>query len=160
MVVVLCNIRSLHNVGSILRTADAVGVEKIYLCGITPSPLDILGNYRPQISKVALGAEQIIKWEKCKRAGDVLKELKKEGYKIVAVEQSSKAQSLYKIKLNNYFWNKLALVLGNEIKGLSPSLLKKADKILEIPMYGKKESLNVAVAFGIAAFYLRGKIKK
>jgi len=166
MIVILYNIRSLHNVGSIFRTADAAGVEKIYLCGITPAPIDEFGKPRSQLTKVSLGAEKYVKWEKIGSTNSpqaaqatlrLLKSLKKQGYKIFAIEQNKKSIPYYKVKISG---NRLrsrpraALVLGNEIKGLPSSILKRADKILEIPMYGKKESLNVAVAFGIVVFHL------
>jgi len=167
MIVVLYNIRSLHNVGSIFRTADAAGVEKIYLCGITPAPIDEFSRPRLQLTKVSLGAEKYVKWEKIGSTSSpqaaqatlrLLKSLKKQGYKIFAIEQNKKSIPYYKVKIfNNRLRSRprVALVLGNEIKGLPPSILKRADKILEIPMYGKKESLNVAVAFGIVVFHLR-----
>ncbi|MEK7149418.1 MAG: RNA methyltransferase [Patescibacteria group bacterium] len=152
MIVILHNIRSLHNVGSIFRTADAAGVEKIYLCGITPKPIDELGRQREQLTKVSLGAEKYIKWEYVKSTNPLISKLKKEGYKIFAIEQNKKSIAYYSLKAISYK-PKVALVVGNEVKGLPKSVLNKADKILEIPMYGKKESLNVAVAFGIVAFH-------
>lgn len=150
------NIRSLHNVGSIFRTADAAGVEKIYLCGITPEPVDSFGKIRPQLSKVALGAEKTVAWEKCASASRLIDKLKKEGYKILAIEQSKKSIPYYSKEILRSAQNdkNIALVLGSEVKGLPPTILKKSDKILEIPMRGKKESLNVAVAFGIVIFHL------
>jgi len=170
MIVILYNIRSLHNVGSIFRTADAAGVEKIYLCGITPAPIDEFGKPRSQLTKVSLGAEKYVKWEKIGSTSSpqaaqatlrLLKSLKKQGYKIFAIEQNKKSIPYYKIhfrypkrRSSIRIVNRIALVLGNEIKGLPSSILKRADKILEIPMYGKKESLNVAVAFGIVVFHL------
>ncbi len=153
MLVILQGTRSIHNVGSIFRTADAAGVEKIYLCGITPSPLDRFGNVRPQFSKVALGAEKSVAWEQCRSAIGLINKFKKEGYKILAVEQSPRSIPYYKYSATTRH-SRVALVLGNEIKGLSPAILKKADRILEIPMRGAKESLNVAVAFGIVVFDL------
>lgn len=153
MIVILHNIRSLYNVGSIFRTADAAGCEKIYLCGITPSPVDVFGKPRPQMTKVSLAAEKYVKWEKVKAKGKLISDLKKSGYKIFAIEQNKKSMPYYKLKIKN-LKQKTALILGNEIKGLSASILKQADKILEIPMRGKKESLNVAVAFGIVVFHL------
>ncbi len=153
MIVILHNIRSLYNVGSIFRTADAAGVEKIYLCGITPTPIDIFGKSRPQLIKVSLGAERYVKWEKIKSTSKLIDRLKKDKYKIFTIEQSKKSIPYYKLKTKNSK-QKTALVLGNEIKGLSQSILKRADKILEIPMRGKKESLNVSVAFGIVVFHL------
>lgn len=160
MIVILYNIRSLHNVGSIFRTADAVGVEKIYLCGITPSPFDRFGKLRPQLAKVSLGAEKFVAWEKASSASRVIVQLKKDGYKIFAVEQSKIAFPYYKFNLRPSQGLKLALVLGNEVRGLPPAILKKADKILEIPMLGKKESLNVSVAFGVIAYFLRFENRK
>lgn len=165
MVAILYNIRSLHNVGSIFRTADAAGVEKLYLCGITPAPVDQFGKIRPQLAKVSLGAEKTVAWEKCASTSRLIDKLKKEKYKIFAVEQNKKSIPYDKVALRQA-QGKIALILGNEIKGLPSAILKKADKILEIPMRGAmvrqahhprrvgrgKESLNVAVAFGIVVF--------
>jgi len=155
MVVLLHNIRSLHNVGSIFRTADAAGIKKLYLCGITPAPTDVFDRPRQQLTKVSLGAEKYVAWECVKSTTKVIDKLKKEGYKILAIEQSKQSTIYYKLQIKKQ--DKIALILGNEIKGLPESILKKADKILEIPMYGKKESLNVAVAFGVVAFHLAQK---
>jgi len=154
MVVVIHNVRSTHNVGSIFRTADAAGCEKIYLCGITPAPRDRFGRENEKISKVALGAEKWIAWEKVDQTTRLIDKIKKDGYKIFAVEQSSRSVPYQKIKLSKKDLAKMALIVGNEIKGLPPGILRRADKILEIPMRGKKESLNVAVAFGIVVFNL------
>ena len=149
MIAILHNIRSIHNVGSIFRTADAAGITKLYLCGITPTPLDRFGKIRPQFTKVSLGAEQTVAWEKYSRAGDVIKKIKQEGFKILAIEQNKKSIPYWKCP-----YNKIALIVGNEVKGIPQSLLNKCDKILEIPMRGQKESLNVAVAFGVVALCL------
>ncbi len=149
---ILHNIRSVHNVGSIFRTADAAGVKKIYLGGITPAPLDRFGKWRKDFVKVSLGAERAVEWEKANSASRVLEKLKERGFKVFAVEQAKKSMPYYKFK--NLKFKKIALILGNETKGLPLSILKKADKVLEIPMRGKKESLNVAVAFGIVVFSL------
>lgn len=168
MIVILQNLRSLYNVGSIFRTADAAGVEKIYLCGITPTPFDRFGKIRPQFSKVSLGAEKSITWEKRGKATDLIKKLKKEGYKILAVEQSKTSVPYHKFKMKGKK-AKIALMMGNEVRGLSESILRKADKVLEIPMRGVtirqanhpryqkvpgKESLNVSIAFAIIIFHL------
>lgn len=169
IIVVLHNIRSLHNVGSIFRTADAAGVKKIYLCGITPKPVDRLGAERNQFTKVSLGAEKYVEWEYSRRTSDIIKKLRAEKYKIFAVEQSKKSIPYYKSTTMSR-GSKIALIFGNEVRGLAPSILKLADKILEIPMQGYmvrhahhphnrggscgKESLNVAVAFGIVVFRL------
>ncbi len=147
------NIRSLHNVGSLFRTSDAAGVRKVYLTGITPTPLDRFGKVRPQIHKVALGAERSVAWEKC-AIFPLLRKLGKESYTIVAVEQDKKAIPYYFLfrVLSPKSRNKLALIVGNEVSGLPKTILRASDTIVEIPMKGKKESLNVAVAFGIIAF--------
>src|SRR3990167_9360163 len=152
MIIVLDNIRSRHNVGAIFRTADASGIKKIYLCGITPAPMNEFKKPRPQFTKVSLGAENTVEWEKHRLTHILLDALKKEGDKIFAVEQYKGSIPYYKIKLSGKEKDRVALVFGHEIKGLSPAILKRADKILEIPMVGKKESLNVSVAFGIVIF--------
>jgi tRNA G18 (ribose-2'-O)-methylase SpoU len=157
------DIRSVHNVGSIFRTADAAGVEKIFLCGITPAPLDRFKQVRADFAKVALGAEKYIPWESMPTTMDVIKRLKKEGYEIFALEQSKRSVPYYqeaarlarRDDARNERDARVAVILGNEVKGLPPSVLRTADRILEIPMMGKKESLNVAVAFGIVVFGLR-----
>lgn len=160
MVALLYNIRSLYNVGSIFRTADAAGFEKIYLCGITPTPLDRLGNKKKELVKVALGAEDYLPWEKIGGSPSpqaiisLIKKLKKESFLICAIEQDNKSIALNKSHNKN---KKIALIIGDEIRGVSKSILKYCDYILEIPMLGKKESLNVSVAFGIAAFKISQK---
>ncbi|MDO8664197.1 MAG: RNA methyltransferase [Candidatus Liptonbacteria bacterium] len=156
-VAVLDNIRSLHNVGSIFRTADGAGIKKIYLCGITPAPVDSLGGHRQQLIKTSLGAEKSVEWKKVSSSVKLLKKLKEDGYKILAVEQSQKSIPYFKFSSKS---PKLCLVIGNEVNGLSPSVLKIADKILEIPMHGKKESLNVSVALGIVAYHVSGIIRQ
>src|SRR5665213_3604147 len=154
LVVVLDNIRSVHNVGSIFRTADAIGVEKIYCCGITPGPIDRFKNVRADFAKVALGAERSVAWETAKNTVDVLEALKEDGWHIYVVEQAKGSVAYH--SLGQIFANeKIALVLGAEVDGVSAPVMALADKILEIPMHGKKESLNVAVAFGIVAFGLK-----
>ena len=143
MIAILHNIRSKHNVGSIFRTADAASVEKIYLCGYTPEPLP----------KVSLGAEKWIPFEKVKSATALIDRLKKSGFKIYAIEQSKKSIPYHRVNLLKLNLNRLGLIFGNEVRGLSLAVLKRADKILEIPMRGRKESLNVAVALGITIFH-------
>ena len=144
--VVICDsLRSLHNVGSVFRTADGVGIGKVYLCGITGMP-DTQKHER-QISKAALGAQNYVKWEYVKQSWRLVEKLKKEGYQIVSLEQTPKSISYLKFKPKF----PLALIVGNEGKGVKKSLLKRSDQIIDIPMRGKKESLNVSVAFGIAA---------
>lgn len=149
-IVVLDNIRSTFNVGSIFRTADSLDISKLILCGITPTPRDRFGRDRTDISKVSLGAEKNVDWEYFPKAPWVVKQLKKEGFKIIFIEQSKKSVDYKKIKLNKK--DKVAFVLGNEVDGVAKSFLKLADVVAEIPMLGSKESLNVSVAFGVAVF--------
>lgn len=140
---VICdNIRSLENIGSIFRTADALNVNKVFLCGICGRPP------HQKISKSALGAEKWIEWEYCGLAWKLVERLKKEKVFVVVLEQTK--NSLVYTKFKPKF--PLALVVGNEVKGVSSSILKRADKVISLPMFGKKESLNVAVAFGVAAY--------
>ena len=144
--VVCDNIRSLENIGSIFRTADALGVDKIFLCGICGQPP------RDKISKTALGAEKNISWEYRQQTWRVVAQLKKEGVSIIVLEQAKNSIAYHKFKPKF----PMALVIGNEVKGVLPSVLKKADKIIHLPMRGKKESLNVSVAFGVAGYRMRG----
>ena len=154
IVVVLSGIRSLHNVGSIFRTSDAGGVKKIYLCGITPKPIDRFGVTEKNLEKVSLGSEKWIPWEYSKTTNGIIKKLKSEGYHIISLEQSKKSVNLKNLnnKLKSESISKIAIILGSEVKGMSKTTLEKSDTILEIPMFGKKESLNVSVAFGIAIY--------
>lgn len=149
-VVVLDNIRSTFNVGSIFRTADCLGVRKIYLCGITPAPQDRFGRARADVAKVSLGAEKTIAWEQFPDTITAISKLKNDGYKIISVEQDSKSVDYKKVKIKK--GEKVALVMGNEVDGVSPEVLKLSDVIAEIPLHGKKESLNVLVAFAVAGF--------
>jgi len=153
LIAVLHNIRSLHNVGSMFRTADGAGFQKIYLTGYTPAPTDIFGKVRPEIAKTALGAEKSVSWEKRKDLGRLIADLKKQGFLILALEQARNSIPYDKLKLPRNV--KTVLIVGNEVRGMAPGILGKCDKILEIPMRGEKESLNVSVAFGIAAYALR-----
>lgn len=156
---VLDNIRSRENVGSIFRTADAAGVSKIYLCGITPRPSQYqVSSIKYQgetdkIAKTALGAEKWVPWEYHKQTLRLLKKLRDEGLELIALEQTKDSTNIFKLK--SLGSRPTALVLGNEVKGLSPEILKYCDKKISIPMYGKKESLNVAVACGVAVYQLR-----
>jgi len=152
IIAVLDNIRSAHNVGSIFRTADAFGISEIYLCGTTPVPVDKFGRERKDIAKVALGAEKSVKWKYFSSSLRAVNALKKKGVKIFSVEQSENSEGIG--KLNNFKGKNISLVFGNEVNGVSPKILAVSDKIFEIPMLGKKESLNVSVAFGVAAYAL------
>lgn len=145
---ILHNIRSIHNVASMFRTADGAGVSKLYLCGITPTPTDRFGKVRERFKKVSLGAEESVAWEHVSSTAHLLQRLMKEGYRIYALEQNKKSINYKEIKISR----KSALVVGNEVRGVPKTLLSKVDKIAEIPMNGEKESLNVSVAFGIAIY--------
>jgi 23S rRNA (guanosine2251-2'-O)-methyltransferase len=153
--VILENIRSVHNVGSIFRTADALGAEKVYCCGITPGPLDRFKNVRTDFAKVALGAERSVRWEAGLKIKETIGALKKDGWCIFAIEQAKNSILYYKAFDAEKSNAKIAFILGTETDGILPATLALADKVVEIPMHGKKESLNVAVAFGIVAFRLR-----
>lgn len=145
--VILHNIRSAHNVGSIFRTSDARGVSRIYISGYTPAPKDKFGRIRKEIAKTALGGEFTVSWSK-ENIFKVIEKLKKEGFEIICIEQYKNSISYQNLKTKN----KIVLIPGNEVKGLSKNILEKSDKIVEIPMVGKKESLNVSVSFGIVLF--------
>src|SRR3989344_8763013 len=144
----LHNIRSAHNVGSIFRTAEATGVSKIYLSGYTPAPMDRFGRMRKDITKVSLGAEKDVEWETVGDIRELIKNFKK--VKIVAVEQDKRSISYKDIKLDN----NILLIFGNEVDGIEKEILDLCDQIIEIPMHGKKESLNVSVATGLILYSL------
>ena len=151
-VLILPDIRSAINVGAIFRTADAVGISKIYLIGYTPRPTDTFGRIQKDIAKSALGAETWVPWEYKKSLPVVIGKLKRDGYEIIAVEQDVRSIDYRKIKPKN----KVAIIVGPEVEGLSKSILDKCDIIAQIPMHGKKESLNISVACGIALFRILG----
>ncbi len=138
------NVRSLWNVGSFFRTCDAFGVEKIYLTGYTGHPP------RKEITKTAIGAEEFVPWEHAPDPVPVVQQLKNEGWSIVGLEITSAAVDLNSFKPPK----KLCLIVGHELTGVPDSLLELCDHVVKIPMLGKKESLNVAVAAGIALHYL------
>jgi len=147
-IVILPNIRSCHNVGAIFRTADAFAIDKLFLVGYTAHPPKI------QIDKVALGAETWVPWEGREELLPLLEELKAEGYHLLALEKNDTS-----IDLNDFYFEKekLALVLGNEVDGVDEETLKLVDDVVHIPMLGKKESLNVSIAAGIAMHAMRGE---
>ncbi|HAV11264.1 MAG TPA: RNA methyltransferase [Candidatus Moranbacteria bacterium] len=159
LIVIAHNIRSAHNIGSIFRTADGVGAAKIYLTGYSPSPAKenapYLTDAQKMIAKTALGAEKNVEWEKAVSIGKLLEKLKKEGVKIVALEQDEESIDYGRFVPQS----DVALIVGNEPKGIDKRILKKCDAIVEIPMRGKKKSLNVSVAFGVVAYEICGKIK-
>jgi len=146
--VLLHNIRSAHNVGSIFRTADAAGVSRIYLSGYTPKPTDRFGRAQKEIKKTALGAETFLPWEHNAAPDAFIIEMKKKDWSIVGVEQDARAVDYRKFKPRK----PTLFIFGNEVLGLSKELRAKGDKLIEIPMRGRKESLNVSVAAGVILF--------
>jgi len=146
---VLHDIRSLHNVGSMFRTADAGGVQHLYLTGYTPSPIDRFGRKRKEIAKTALGGERSVPWSSHEDLSALISMLRKDGYQIVMCECGTSNAVAYDRVL---YAKKVALVMGNEVEGLSRDVLAMADVVAEIPLFGTKESLNVSVAFGIALY--------
>jgi tRNA G18 (ribose-2'-O)-methylase SpoU len=146
VVAILNNIRSTYNVGSIFRTSDGAMIEKLYCCGFTPAPP------KKEILKTALGSTESVTWEYAKNPMDVVLKLKNEGYKIAALELTEGSIPHYKVPPRSF---PLALIIGNEITGVAQELLDECDMALEIPQYGIKQSLNVAVAYGISIFELR-----
>ncbi len=163
--VVLNHIRSLYNVGSIFRTCDGLGVEKLWLCGITGTPQKGTGNNsclspfaakqeRERIEKTALGAEKTVPWEHAFEILPVLRNLKELGYQIVLLEQTKESIPYQEFEPKS----PICLVVGNEITGISNELLAFSDAAIEIGMAGTKNSLNVAVAFGIVAYQIRSRL--
>ena len=142
LVVVLDHIRSLHNIGSIFRTADAFRLEAVYLCGITATPP------HPEIHKTALGAEETVEWHYYKDTLDAVRALKQREFILFAVEQAEGSVPLEKVTLDPS--KKYALILGHEVKGLQQAVVNECDYCVEIPQFGTKHSLNVAIAGGIA----------
>ena len=151
LVVVLDNIRSLHNIGSVFRTSDAFRVECIYLCGITAVPP------HPEMHKTALGAEFTVDWKYVNNAVEAVDNLKKDGYTVYSVEQAEGSIMLEDIKLDPN--RKYAVVLGNEVKGVQQEVIDHSDGCIEIPQYGTKHSLNVSVTAGIVIWDLFKQLK-
>jgi tRNA G18 (ribose-2'-O)-methylase SpoU len=145
LIVLVDNIRSLYNVGSIFRTSDGAMIEKLVLAGFTPHPP------RKEIEKTALGSTRSVPWEYTKYPVETIQSLKDRGYKICCLELTDKSIPYYTIDRNDF---PLCLVIGNEISGVSEKVIEQCDLAIEIPMYGIKQSLNVAVAYGIAVFEL------
>lgn len=146
IVLVLDNIRSMHNVGSIFRTADAFGVDAIYLCGFTPSP-----PHR-DIQKTALGATESVHWKTYANAIDAIHELKSSHFSVVAIEQTPASESLAKFVVPS---QKVALVFGNEVDGVQESVLSESAGSVHIPQQGLKKSLNVSVCVGVVLWHCR-----
>ncbi|MBP6888910.1 MAG: TrmH family RNA methyltransferase [Candidatus Pacebacteria bacterium] len=152
--IILDNLRSVYNVGSIFRTANACGVNHIVLCGTTPTPLDKKGEKRKDFAKVALGAEETVSWEYRESTTESLKQLKIDGYYIVAIEQDEKSVDYKNVDIREQ--EKVAFIIGPEVTGMSREVLDECDVIAEIPMVGTKESLNVTIAFGVAVYRILG----
>ncbi len=146
IVLVLDNIRSAHNVGSAFRTADAFGVDKIYLGGICPVPPS------PELHKVALGAEEVVPYEHVQDVVDLVRRLQADGYTVIAVEQTVHSVKLDEFQAGN---QKYALIFGNEVSGVQQEVVDAADYALEIPQQGTKHSLNVSVSIGVVLWGIR-----
>lgn len=150
LVIVLDNIRSMHNVGSVFRTADAFRIEKIYLCGITSIPP------HAEIHKTALGAEESVDWHYVEDTVELVDKLREEGYVVYAIEQVEGSTLLNELELASDV--KVAIVMGNEVKGVQQKVIDHADGCIEIPQYGTKHSLNVSVTTGIVIWDLFNKL--
>ncbi|MEZ4778836.1 MAG: RNA methyltransferase [Flavobacteriaceae bacterium] len=151
IIIILDNIRSLNNIGSAFRTADAFLIEKIYLCGITATPP------HKDITKTALGATESVAWEYTQNTLEVVSNLKKENIQIIAIEQAENSVSLLDFKLQKN--TKYAFVFGNEVKGVAQDVVNASDTVVEIPQYGTKHSLNISVSVGVIIWDAFGKLK-
>lgn len=150
--VVLDDIRSLNNIGSVFRTADAFLIKKIYLCGITATPPN------KDIHKTALGATESVDWEYVKDINVLMESLKSEGIKIISIEQAENATMLH--DFNPEAGENYAIIFGNEVKGVSQEMVSASDYVIEIPQFGTKHSLNISVSAGIVIWDLFSKLKK
>lgn len=151
IIVVLDNIRSLNNIGSVFRTADAFLIEAVYLCGITAQP-----PHR-EIQKTALGATESVTWKHFESTLDAITELKKNNYQVASIEQAENS-----IMLNNFnikTTDKIAVVFGNEVKGVEQAVIDQSDVVIEIPQYGTKHSLNISISVGVVLWDLLQKIR-
>ena len=146
---ILENIRSAYNVGAIFRTADATGVKKIFLVGYTPTPIDRFGRMQKEISKTSLGASEEIEWEHSNDVRVVIEKLKTEKTTIVAIEQTKQSVSLATFKVPE----SVAYIMGNEVGGVSDEALALSDVVVDLPMLGQKESLNVSVTAGVVLYH-------
>lgn len=152
LTVVLDDVRSMYNVGSVFRTADSFRLEKIMLCGITACPP------HPEIHKTALGAELSMEWEKCENTTEAVNKLHEEGYEVYALEQVEHSVPLQNFKVVH--GKKYALILGNEVKGVSQEAVNICDGAIEIPQFGTKHSMNVSVSGGIAIWQIASQLLK
>lgn len=152
LAVILDEVRSLHNIGSVFRTSDAFLVERIYLCGITATPP------HPEMHKTALGAEDTVDWKYVKHTLEAVEELHNEGYTVLAIEQVEGSTMLDELELEPD--KKYAIVMGNEVKGVQQEVIDACDSCIEIPQYGTKHSLNVSVTTGIVLWEFANKLIK
>ncbi|GJH40457.1 RNA methyltransferase [Capnocytophaga sp. HP1101] len=152
LIVILDNVRSLNNIGSVFRTCDAFLIEKVYLCGITATPPN------KEIHKTALGATDSVAWEYVKDTLEVVKKLKEEGVCIISIEQAEHATMLNDFQPNGK--QKYAIIFGNEVKGVEQEVVSASDEVIEIPQYGTKHSLNISVSAGIAIWEIAMKLRK
>lgn len=152
LAVILDEVRSLHNIGSVFRTSDAFLVERIYLCGITATPP------HPEMHKTALGAEDTVDWKYVKHTLEAVEELHNEGYTVLAIEQVEGSTMLDELELEPD--KKYAIVMGNEVKGVQQEVIDACDGYIEIPQYGTKHSLNVSVTTGIVLWEFANKLIK
>lgn len=150
--VLLDNIRSAWNVGSILRSADGFGFSYAHLCGITPTPEN------EAVTRTSLGAEDTVTWSYHKDAVKLAHGLKKEGWQVLALEETERAKPIQVVSVRNA--DRIVLIVGSEVTGVDPDLLALSDEVLHIPMHGGKRSFNVAVAFGIAAYAIGQSINR
>ena len=151
IVAVLSNIRSAYNVGSMFRTSACAYISELVLCGITAHPP------HPKLEKTALGTEKFVKWRYFPSTLEAIDRLKAEGYKITALEITQNSKPIQTVTSKDF---PLALVVGNEVTGVEDEVLERVDEVYEIPLFGEKESLNVAIAFGVAVFLLIEKLFK
>ncbi|HEY0964586.1 MAG TPA: TrmH family RNA methyltransferase [Candidatus Paceibacterota bacterium] len=147
--IILHDIRSAYNVGAIFRTADGSGVEKVFLSGYTPTPTDRFGRTQAEIEKTSLGASATMAWESVSSLPQLIADLKQQGVTVVAVEQSDKSVSLVSFREPAH----VAYIMGNETEGIPPEILAMVDVVVDIPMLGQKESLNVSVAAGVVLYH-------
>ncbi len=160
LILIIHNVRSAHNVGAMFRTADGAGADRIFLTGYTPPPpkqdASYLTDAEKSFRKTALGAEAFIPWKKSRSFARVFFWLRKDGYQIIALEQSGQS-----IGYRRYVpKGKVALIVGNEVHGINRKILNRCDATIEIPMYGTKNSLNVSVAAGVALYQIRATMKE
>jgi len=153
-IVILDNVRSALNIGAIFRTSSGIGVDKIYICGISPTPFDKRGLKRKDFIKTALGSEDEIEWEYKENILELIQELKEKNFEIIGLEQNQKSVDYKNLKINN---ENIAVVVGSETDGIQEDVLNLCDQITEIPMLGLKESLNVTIAYAILAYRIWDK---